>query len=198
MRISCQTGQGAPGVRNYIQLRAVHYNAHGVRSGFPDTDTDLYEFGSDDSDLMRNCISTFNFFVSGSNPAVSYSMTFPNAVINWNLKLDKSNILDLARISPGFFFTSTVPEVGNTAPALENLVAVNLSPRNTFPTDLGTDGQRLARNKLETKGGILQFIARLFFLTSNPALFQIWNQLKTSKLTPKKALDEAKQIAHIP
>jgi hypothetical protein len=185
-------------VRNNIKLRAVHYQAHGVRSGFPDIFTDLNEFGADDNDLMRNCIETFNTFVAGQNPAVSWTMEFPNAVIDWYLKLDKANVRSLVRVSPGFFFNLTVPEPLNTAPALESLVAVNLSPRNTFPTDEGTDGQRLRKNQPGTKSAILTFIARLFFLTSNQAIFALWNQLKLGKLTPKKALDAAKQIAHIP
>jgi hypothetical protein len=76
-------------------------------------------------------------------------------------------------------------------------VAVNLSPRNTFPSDLGTDGQRLSKNKPNTKAGILSFIARLFFLTSNQALFELFNELKRGKITPAKALDQAKVIAHV-
>lgn len=168
-----------------------------MRSGFPDVFTDLYEFGADDDDLMQNCIKTFNTFVSGSNPAVSYTMEFPNAVKDWYLKLNKANVEALVRFSPGFFFTSTVPEPSNVAPGLQKLVAVNLSPRNTFPDDLGTDGQRLARNKPGTKSGVLAFIARLFFLTSNQAYFTLFNDLKRGKITPAKALAAAKQIAHI-
>jgi len=103
----------------------------------------------------------------------------------------------MIRFSPGFWFNSTVPEPTNTAPGLETLVAVNLSPRNTFPDDQGTDGQRLARNKPTSKAGVLAFIARLFFLTSNQALFALFTSLKKGKITPKKALDEAKQIAHV-
>ena len=185
-------------MRNYVQLKAVHFLSTGSKFGFPDILTDLYEFGADDNDLMRNCIETFNTFVSGANPSYSYAMSFPNAVIGWNLKLDKSNIRTLARFSPGFFFNSTVVEPLNTAPGLESLVAVNLSPRNSFPTDLGTDGQRLAANKSpKSAAGVLVFVARLYFLTSNPALFDIWNRLKKGKLTPKKALDAAKLIARL-
>jgi hypothetical protein len=185
-------------VRNNVLLRAIHYDARGTKSGFPDQVTDLYEFGADDNDLMRNCIATFNNFVSGSNPSYSWAMELPNPPIDWYLKLDKANILTLVRFSPGFFFTSTVPEPLNTAPGLESLVAVNLSPRNSFPDDLGTDGQRLSRNKLETKAGVLAFIAKLFFLTSNQAFFALWSDLKHGKITQAKALDKAKQLAHLP
>jgi hypothetical protein len=77
-------------------------------------------------------------------------------------------------------------------------VAVNLSPRNSFPNDLGTDGQRLSRNKLDSKAGVLAFIAKLFFLTSNQAFFALWSDLKHGKIPPQKALDTAKQLAHLP
>jgi hypothetical protein len=185
-------------VRNNVKLRAVHYTAVGSKPTFPDITTDLYEFGADDQDLMRNCITTFNTYVSGANPTYTYLMTFPNAVIDWYLKLDKTNVLAFVRFSPGFWFNSTVVEPLNTSPGLADLVAVNLSPRNTFPDDQGTDGQRLSRNKLETKAGVLAFIAKLFFLTSNQAFFSLWSQLKHGKTTPAKALAEAKQIAHLP
>jgi hypothetical protein len=189
--------QGAPRVRNNVKLRAVHYQSRGTKSGFADILTDLYEFGADDDDLMRNCITTFNTYVSGANPSYSYAMEFPNAVVDWYLKLDKANVEALVRFSPGFFFTSTVPEPLNVSPGLESLVAVNLSPRNTFPDDLGTDGQRLSKNKPKTKAGVLAFIAKLFFLTSNQAFFTLWSQLKHGKTTPAKALDAAKSIAKI-
>lgn len=185
-------------MRNNVKLRAVHYQARGTRGGFPDILTDLYEFGADDNDLMRNCIETFNTFVSGASPLYSWSMEFPNANVDWYLKLDKSNVRSLVRFSPGFFFNATVPEPLNTSPGLESLVAVNLSPRNSFPDDLGTDGQRLSRNKPQSKAGVLSFIAKLFFLTSNQAFFTLWSDLKHGKLTPAKALAAAKQIAHIP
>jgi hypothetical protein len=185
-------------VRNNVKLRAVHFWAHGVRSAFPDVFTDLYEYGADDNELMRNAIATYNFFLSGASPLYTWTMEFPNAVIDWYLKLDKQNVIDLVRISPGSFYNWTVPEPLNVSPPLENLVAVNLSPRNTFPDDLGTDGQRLSRNNPNSKAGVLAFIARLFFLTSNQAFFTLFTSLKKGKTTPAKALAAAKQIANLP
>jgi len=185
-------------MRNYVQLRGVKFLSTGSKLGFPNILTDIYAFGADDNDLMRTAIVNFNFFVSGANPSYSYAMSFPNAVVDWNLKLDKTNVLALVSISPGTFWNWTVTEPLNTNPPLKDLVAVNLSPRNSFPTDLGTDGQRLAANKNpKSSAGVLQFIARLYFLTSNPDLLAIFQKLKTGKLTPKKALDAAKLIARL-
>jgi hypothetical protein len=69
------------------------------------------------------------------------------------------------------------------------------SPRATFPTSEGTDGQRLRAGKRAKAGSALNYIARLFFLTSNDEFLSIWRRLKAHRITPKKALQEANALA---
>jgi hypothetical protein len=75
---------------------------------------------------------------------------------------------------------------------LADQIPMEDSPRATFPTKLGTDGQRLRDGKGKTaSGSVLNYLARLYFVTSKTAFKDLWTQLKANKITAKEALASA-------
>jgi hypothetical protein len=185
-------------MRNYIKLRGIHWLATENNIN-PVHTLDAWEIAVNDGELMTRVQVANDRIIANNNPAMIWEFTYPNKVQDIYFQLDQRNLCSLFQSSPGFFFTNLQPN-GSDDPAtanLPNLAVFNRSPRSTFPSDLGTDGQRLRHGKAKTAGAALNYIGKLFFLTSNKAFLSLFNQLKAGKISAKDALAAANKLANL-
>jgi hypothetical protein len=179
-------------MRNYIKMRAVQCRA--VSVFFPPIDSTFYDFGRTDSELMKRVLARQAQIIAFNNPLRDWTFT-NNPPIDWYFMMNRDQLDTLLQSSPDFFYANTVSADGNPANAnIPSIAQVNKSPRSTFPSAAGTDGQRLRDGTSKEAGAALNYIGKLYFLTSNPALKTLWEKLKKGKVTVKQALADANEI----
>ena len=178
-------------MRNYLKFRAIEWFADSQVGYNPPQHLTPHNFGKTDDALMVNVTATEERIVASADPLIVWSFTFPKAPIDYFFKLDKNNLDILLNDNADFFYNNFVPPDSSTTVLYQELVSVNVSPRATFPTDLGTDGQRLRQNKTASQGAALNYIAKLYFLTSNRAFKDLFDSLKANKISEQQALAAA-------
>jgi hypothetical protein len=175
--------------------RALSFGFHGQNNVNPGLDVNGTgnQFGADDEDLVARLAVRLQQL---QTDFPDYTWTFsPNPSIAMYLKLDKTNVLDLLNnphLSPEQFYLDFSPG-GN----MEALAQWGESPRNTFPTDLGTDGQRDAgpfKVSSVKHSQAARYLSILFAQTSNRAFKDILADLNADRLTVRGALDKAKRL----
>jgi hypothetical protein len=165
---------------------------HGTLVFNPDLDFDYFAFGRTDSELMDNAQDIVTAQKAAS-PTYTWTVTF-DAVIDYYMKLSRDNLMTMVMTdtaTSAYFYNNFIPWSGNPTPAFEDLAQANKSPRSSFPTTLGTDGQRLKQNKSSSDGAAANYIAKLYFLTSDIRFKQLFDSLKAKKITAKEALAAA-------
>ncbi len=186
---SCERGP----IRNYFKVRGLNWQYEIPPT--PPPFGELFAFGKDDQQLFE-VVQQINATQRISFPTIIFH--YPRAPIFVYWELNAENFSRLLNQAPLQFWGNTnlptnFPQQGLFTDMTKT--EVEGSPRATFPTSEGTDGQRLRAAKRSQAGNALNYIARLFFLTSNEAFLSIWNQLKAHRITPKKALQEANALA---
>lgn len=182
-------------MRNYIKLRAVHFHMKGTKPFHADIDFDYFAFGRTDSELMDNAQT-----IIAAQKAQSFDYVFEttfDSVIDYYLKLSRDNLMSIVQYdtaASNYWYSNFIPWSGNAAPQYEDMAQANKSPRSSFPTTLGTDGQRLKQNKSSSDGAAANYIAKLYFLTSNNLFKQLFDNLKAKKITAKQALIAANEL----
>jgi hypothetical protein len=185
-------------VRNYVKLRAIEWLATENNINPPHTLTSR-AFAIDDGTLMIRVQFTNQRIIANNNPAMIWEFSYPNKPVDWYFMFSQKLVDQLVWSTPDFFWDNTKPNDGGD-PASANLpgqAVINKSPRSTFPSDLGTDGQRLRGGKANTAGAALNYIGKLFFLTSNNSILSLFNQLKAGKISAKDALAAANKLANV-
>lgn len=129
-------------------------------------------------------------------PAATWTFSFPNPPIEVYFTMNKTQLVNLLQSNmQGIFENMSFGSQPNDGVMTATRIkAAGNSPRSNFPDDLGTDGQRLRRGDSKTAGAALNYIGKLFFLTSNAAFFAIFQNLKAGKITVKQALTAAESI----
>jgi hypothetical protein len=155
---------------------------------------ELFAFGKDDDDLMAN-VNKENALQRSVFSNIIFHYPRAPVVIYW--ELNATNFARVLNQAPLQFWGNTNLPTNFPQSALfvdMTKLEEEGSPRATFPTSAGTDGQRLREGKTKKAGFALNYIARLYFLTSNPEFLSLWRRLKAHRLSPKKALQLANAI----
>lgn len=152
---------------------------------------DLYAFGADDDDMAEQ-IRIQNAALRASQPTQTFSIdnALPVPCYFSLAKQEFSNLLNLDA-EQFWFNTPFALSVAGTAPALLDQTSIDKSPRSTFPTREGTDGQRLRAGKTKTEGAALNYLGKLFFLTSRVEFKDLWTALHDGKISSDEALAAA-------
>ena len=188
-------GTGPRGVRNYLKFRALHWKGDSTKPFNPDTHLDFFTIQRDDA-AVDAFVSFQNDYTIKQDLFRTWVFSYPYDRIDFFFLLNYDKILELVRNNSSFFFSAYITEPGfNDAPGMAANCSINDSPRSTFPTDLGTDGQRLKQNDSTSSGNALNYIAKLYFLTSNPQFKELFDALKQQKITAKEALAAANILA---
>jgi hypothetical protein len=183
-------------VRNYLKFRAIHWHGHATLIFNPDIDREFYAIERDDDTLTKQ-IAFVEKYTRDASGGYTWTFDYPRQRVDWFLLLNKDKILQLVRENAQFFYGNFIPDPGfNDSPAYEDNCAVDDSPRSTFPTTLGTDGQRLKQNKSGTAGAALNYIGKLYFLTSNIEFKVLFDSLKAGHISTQEALAAANVLAH--
>ncbi len=182
-------------MRNYFLFRALHFTGHATEPFNPDIDRDFYVIERDDLAVDKQVAALIKYTLDNAG-GYTWSFSYPHQRINFYFLLNKNKVLQLLRENATFFFTNYIPEPGiNDAPAYEDNCKLGDSPRSDFPTTLGTDGQRMRGNKSASAGAALNYIGKLYFLTSDLRFKQLFDSLKAGKITAKEALAAANLLA---
>jgi len=174
-------------VRNYFKLLALKFGIHGEPgpvNGF------LYVWGKDHDQLLSNADAAFAQLII-DEPAFTWTRSYPNQPQTVYWLLNATNFAKMINLDGQLFWDNTRFQDTGSAPAQlleETRVLAEGSPRQHFPTDEGTDGQRLRAGKTKSEGAALNYIGKLFFLTSNPAFKTLWDSLKSGKIGTTEAL----------
>jgi hypothetical protein len=185
-------------MRNYIKMRAIEWKADMVNF-FPPQHLTVHAIAITDKVLMSRVQDTNARIIAVNNPLNIWIFTYPNKPVNLYMKFNQKLLDQLLASNPDFWWNNLVSPDGDPANAsLPNQAQVNDSPRSTFPTDKGTDGQRLRSGQTKRVGDALNYIGKLFFLTSNQAFKDLWDQLKAGTITAKDALALANLLVEAP
>jgi hypothetical protein len=181
-------------VRNYILIKCLPFDVQQIPPVGPTVNFTEALWGISEAELNSKYIAR-QAVIRSNIPADTYIFT-PRLIQNIYWCLDRRNFVNLLDLQPTQFWLYSVgsKSTDNAEPALEKQTRLDESPRPDFPTELGTDGQRLKHNKSENAGQALNYIGRLYFLSSNPAFKQIFDALKSGKLTEKQALAKANAL----
>jgi hypothetical protein len=181
-------------LRNYFKVRGLNWQYEVPPT--PPPFGEVFAFGGNDDQLMENVRKENDLLVAFFG---TVNFHYPRAPVFIYWELDSLNFGTLLNAAAQFNWSETrLPSIyaGNATFVGMTKIEGEGSPRSTFPTSAGTDGQRLRRGRSKKAGFALNYIARLFFLTSNQAFLSLWNQLKDGRITPKIALARANAIAH--
>lgn len=181
-------------MRNYLKYFA--YRTFGQSTFFPPVvNLPITAFGRDAGEAAINLESQKQRVIAGNNPARDWEFGPTLGPIDYFFKLDKELIFNLLSNNPAFWWDNFIPPDQETTVAFPDNVQTEKSPRATFPTKLGTDGQRLRSGRTKDDGAALNYIGKLYFLTSKTAFKTLWNQLSAGKITAADALAQANALA---
>lgn len=146
--------------------------------------------------MYSNAVDQFETYEAGNQaPTRTFTLFYDDPSVEIYFKLNHENFLDIINDSPAYWYNNCVVTPTNDSPAFGDQVQVNESPRATFPSDLGTDGQRLKQGEADSPGQALNFIGNLFFRTDDDLFLDIRDNLAKGKLTVKQALAAANLLA---
>ena len=178
-------------MRNYVKLRAAKWAFHGT-GPLGNLNGHLYAFGADDSDLFEK-VAAANAANTQSQPTETW--TYENPIpqdIFW--LLDKQSLADFFNSDAQWFWFNSkfgLSEAGAAPPLFSDRTSIDKSPRSTWPTSAGTDGQRLRKGTSKTTGAALNYLAELFFFTSDQQFKDLWDSLEAGKISSDEALAAA-------
>ena len=179
-------------MRNYFKFRAVE--AFGDSVFFPPIHSRFHCYANDDAALFVQVRARQQQLIQFNNPLRDWTFT-NNVPIDYYWKLNQANFLKMLQFSPDFFWDNFLGADGNyTASNVPDIVTANVSPRATFPTTSGTDGQRLRRGQTAKDGFALNYLGKLYFLTNNTVFRDLFELLKDGKVSAKEALAKAEAI----
>jgi hypothetical protein len=182
-------------MRNYLKFRALHFTGHGTLVFNPDLTHEFFIIERDQAavDAKKAYLIQYTLDHAGG---YTWTFEYPRQPFDFYFLLNYDKILQLLSEQAGFFFTFYVTEPGyNDAPGYAANCKLGDSPRSDFPTTLGTDGQRLRGNKSASSGAALNYIGKLYFLTSNPDFKVLFDSLKAGKISVREALAAANLLA---
>jgi len=184
-------------MRNYFSTQIVKFHGHGDDGHGSILNGDFYAVGKDHDQLLFN-VRAAEAAQEAALPAYTWTWSFPMEPHTVYWKLNATNFATILNTQAQGIFLNTRLNTDplTPAPLLTDISALKEegSPRNTFPTDEGTDGQRLRDGQTAAAGFALNYIGKLFFLTSNPAFKSLFDSLKAGKISSAKALASAKAI----
>ena len=135
-------------MRNYVAIKGIKFSFTVPFFGFT---ADLYAFGADEDELMAIVRQYQTFEINNWAPH-EVTFAFPNVVQELYILLDKLTVSFMAnRDAAGFWQDSALGRADGSYPSgvlfplHEYQTQINESPRDTWPTPLGTDGQRLKK-----------------------------------------------------
>jgi hypothetical protein len=196
-RLVHKVNNKGPRVRNYFKILAIKYRNHGEPGP---VNGDMFAFGANHDQLMYH-VNAANEMLKILEPAFTWTFTYPTDPVEtyWML-----NALNFGRILNGgasadnaqFFWNNTRLNLTSSEQVYfdQTQTKEQGSPRSTFPTSLGTDGQRLKSGRPSNVGSALNYLGKLFFLTSNNAFKSLWDSLDQGKITATEALTLANAI----
>jgi len=180
-------------MRNYLKYFGGWFNVTG-RDGNPNHDIDALDqcMGRDKKELAQR-IGARQLVWRQTHPAHVFTFT-QNEPLDMFIEMNKDTFWKfILFIGEGLVFGASA--AGGFIGAAMDLAAqipMDKSPRGTFPTKQGTDGQRLRSGKGKTtSGAVLNYLGKLYFLTSKTVFKNLFDQLKAGKITEKEALAQA-------
>jgi len=181
-------------------MLALKYHVHGEPGPI---NGDMYAWGGNHDQLLFH-VNAAEANLRSVQPATTWTFSFPLDPVEVYWELD---ILNFGRILNGgaaadnaeYFFLNTKLNTVPVEAVYESQTKTKAqgSPRSTFPSSLGTDGQRLKAGRTKTEGAALNYIGKLFFLTSRTAFKLLWDSLKAGKISATEALAEANRLAKV-
>jgi hypothetical protein len=180
-------------MRNYLKYFASRVTANSTNI-VPTLNIAITAFGRTAKECEKNLAIAKARNVQFQNPARIWNYLNPTGTLDYFFKLDKELVYTVINSNPAFFWDNFIPPDQETSVAFPDNVAVGKSPRSTFPTKQGTDGQRLRSGRSKDAGAALNYIGKLYFLTSKTVFKTIWNQLSSGKITAKEALAQANAL----
>lgn len=156
---------------------------------------EAYDFGFNEDSLMYY-VRAQEDSIRTNLPAYTWTFSFPNPPKAFYFLMDASNIAKLFDFNAQTIYLNSSLSTTPTTLGLDNLLQLEAagSPRGTWPTTEGTDGQRLREGQSSSDGFALNYLAKLYFLTSNLAFKALFDSLKAGKISSAKALASAKAI----
>jgi hypothetical protein len=180
-------------MRNYIKYFGQRFTAHDFTIN-PEVNFFVTAFGRTKKECATNLATNYARLKAFNNPARIWDIRNPIGPIDYYFKLNKDLIYNFLFADPAFWWDNTIPPDQETVVAFQDNVATDKSPRATFPTKQGTDGQRLRSGRTKDEGAALNYIGKLYFLTSKTVFKTIWNLLSSGKISTKEALDRANAL----
>jgi len=180
-------------MRNYLKYSAAKVAADSTNIFPPIVNSLVYAFGRDPSECARNLNANVARLIALNNPARTWTLHDQEGPRDYYWKQDKELIYTLLFNNPSYFYANFISPDGESLPNFPDNVATT-SPRATFPTKQGTDGQRLRSGRSKDAGAVLNYIGKLYFLTSKTVFRQIWKQLSDGKISAKEALAQANAL----
>ena len=179
-------------MRNYQILYGQKTHIHGDDGHGSILNGDIYNFGYDELSLSAN-INVSEAAQRAALPAYTWTFSTVFGPQKIYFLMNKENISKLFNLNAAGIFAQCSINDTPTTTDLDEIVQFDAqgSPRATFPTDLGTDGQRLRQGQTASSGFALNYLAKLYFLTSNPQFKALFDALKQKKITDKQALAAA-------
>jgi hypothetical protein len=196
MLFSCQLRGGAPGapfMRNYIKYFAYRVTAHSENI-VPTLDLPITVIGRTTKEAGELMAVAKARNIQFQNPARIWTYLNPQGPLDYFFKLNKELVFTILSSNPGFWWDNTIPPDSDSVVGFQDNVTVEKSPRSSFPTKQGTDGQRLRSGRSKDEGAALNYIGKLYFLTSKTVFKTIWNKLSAGKLSTKEALAQANAL----
>jgi len=180
-------------MRNYIKYFAYRITAHSDNVT-PTLDLPLTVIGRTFAEAMDLMAVAKARNIQFQNPARVWTYLNPLGPVDYFFKLNKELIFTVLASNPGFWWDNTIPPDSDSVVAFPDLTQTEKSPRSTFPTKQGTDGQRLRSGRTKDVGAALNYIGKLYFLTSKTVFKTIWNLLSGGKISAKEALARANAL----
>ena len=184
-------------MRNYFKMLGIKYRNHGEPGP---VNGDMFAWGGNHDQLMFH-VQAANAALILAEPAFTWTFSYPTDPVEMYWEI---NILNFGRILNGgaaadnaqYFWNNTKFNLVPVEAVYEDQTKTKAqgSPRGTFPTTQGTDGQRLRHGTSRSEGAALNYLGKLFFLTSNNAFKSLWDALKAGKITTVEALAAARLL----
>jgi len=180
-------------MRNYVKLRALSWTADSTNV-FPPSHLTPKTFALNDTVLFSRRNDRIAQIIAFNNPARVWTFNIVLGPMDVWILLSAGQIDKIVSLSPEAWWDNTIPPDQESTVILPGVTVTDKSPRATWPTKLGTDGQRLRSGRTKDDGAALNYIGKLYFLTSKTAFKTIWNLLSSGKITAKEALARANAL----
>jgi hypothetical protein len=188
-------------MRNYFKVLAIKYRVHGEPGPI---NGDMFAWGANQEQLNYHILKA-NEQLTIVQPGTTWTFTYPTDPVPVYWMLNAKNFAKIlnggaAADNAQFFWNNTRLNLTSSEEIYfdQTQTEEQGSPRNTFPTDLGTDGQRLKENEAQSRGSALNYLAHLFVANlgvEDDSLFlDIIDNLSQRKITVKQALAAANSL----